>query len=87
MRYAFWSLGHCYSPEMDYKRQLGHRIYPREAFRQLLRQHRGPFEWPATGGPQATPRADVDVIGTGSTADFEALRTGESCSAAALLPS
>ena len=28
--YAFWSLGHCYSPEMDYKRQLGHRIYTRE---------------------------------------------------------
>lgn len=21
--YAFWSLGHCYSPELDYKRALG----------------------------------------------------------------
>jgi len=42
--YAFWSLGHCYSPEMDYKRQLGHRIYTREQFRALLKRHRGPFE-------------------------------------------
>lgn len=41
--YRFWSLGHCYSPEMDYKRQLGHRIYTREQFRALLRRHRGPF--------------------------------------------
>lgn len=41
--YAFWSLGHCYSPEMDYKRQLGHRIYPRNDFLALLKQHRGAF--------------------------------------------
>merc|ERR1740138_1660325 len=41
--YAFWSLGHCYSPEMEYKRQLGHRIYPRTAFLALLRRHRGSF--------------------------------------------
>ena len=39
--YAFWSLGHCYSPAMDYKRQLGHRIYTREQFRALLKRHRG----------------------------------------------
>ena len=25
-------------------RQLGHRVYPRDAFRRLLRRHRGPFE-------------------------------------------
>ena len=46
--YAFWSLGHCYSPQMEYKRQLGHRVYPREAFLALLRQHRG--EWAEGGG-------------------------------------
>ncbi len=28
---------------MEYKRQLGHRIYTREQFRSLLRRHRGPF--------------------------------------------
>jgi len=41
--FAFWSLGHCYSPHMDYKRQLGHRVYPRAAFLQKLRRHRGSF--------------------------------------------
>lgn len=41
--YAFWSLGHCYSPEMEYKRRLGHRIFPRSDFRALLAQHRGQF--------------------------------------------
>lgn len=41
--YAFWSLGHCYSPQMDYKRQLGHRIYPRTDFLALLKEHRGCF--------------------------------------------
>jgi hypothetical protein len=42
--YEFWSLGHCYSPMMEYKRQLGHRIWPRDDFRALLKSHRGPFE-------------------------------------------
>jgi hypothetical protein len=42
--YELWSLGHCYSPQMEYKRQLGHRIWPREDFRALLKLHRGPFE-------------------------------------------
>lgn len=42
--YAFWSLGHCYSPMMDYKRQLGHRVYPRQDFMQLIKRYRGPFE-------------------------------------------
>jgi len=41
--YAFWSLGHCYSPEMDYKRQLGHRIYPRADFLARLKKHIGEF--------------------------------------------
>lgn len=42
-KYAFWSLGHCYSPVMEYKRQLGHRVYPRTDFLKKLRQHRGDF--------------------------------------------
>lgn len=41
--FAFWSLGHCYSPEMNYKYQLGHRVYPRADFLALLKQHRGTF--------------------------------------------
>ncbi|CAK9096143.1 Intraflagellar transport protein 57 homolog, partial [Durusdinium trenchii] len=39
--YSFWSLGHCYSPQMEYKRQLGHRIYTREEFLQRLKLERG----------------------------------------------
>jgi hypothetical protein len=27
--FAFWSLGHCYSPQLEYKRALGHRILVR----------------------------------------------------------
>lgn len=45
----FWSLGH---PEMDYKRVLGHRVYPRRDFLALLKQHRGEFATPQ-GGPSA----------------------------------
>merc|ERR1711972_699176 len=41
--FAFWSLGHCYSPQMDYKRELGHRVYPRPDFLALLEEHRGSF--------------------------------------------
>merc|ERR1712039_1155044 len=41
--YEFWSLGHCYSPEMDYKRELGHRIYPRNDFLALPKDYRGDF--------------------------------------------
>ena len=33
--------GHCYSPELEYKRALGHRIYPRWDFIRLLRRYRG----------------------------------------------
>jgi hypothetical protein len=68
--YAFWSLGHCYSPHMDYKRQLGHRIYPRQAFRELLALHRGEF----------------DVAAAATHDDhFVPLRCGESVEASALL--
>ena len=74
--YAFWSLGHCYSPEMDYKRQLGHRIYPRRAFRALLAQHRGPFDVPAT---------PVAVAAAPPAPGFAPLRDGDTCDAAALL--
>jgi hypothetical protein len=50
--YEFWSLGHCYSPQMEYKRQLGHRIWPREDFLTLLKCYRGPFEnLPGAGTP------------------------------------
>eukprot|EP00929_Paragymnodinium_shiwhaense_P081228 TRINITY_DN42472_c0_g1_i1.p1 TRINITY_DN42472_c0_g1~~TRINITY_DN42472_c0_g1_i1.p1 ORF type:complete len:403 (+),score=80.18 TRINITY_DN42472_c0_g1_i1:71-1210(+) len=42
-QYAFWSLGHCYSPHMEYKRELGHRVVPRKDFLVLLKKHRGPF--------------------------------------------
>ncbi|OLP77729.1 hypothetical protein AK812_SmicGene42180 [Symbiodinium microadriaticum] len=37
------SLGHCYSPHMEYKRQLGHRIYTRAEFLERLKRERGPF--------------------------------------------
>ena len=37
---------HCYSPEMEYKRALGHRIYPRREFLALLARHRGPHDLP-----------------------------------------
>lgn len=39
--YAFWSLGHCYSPELDYKRKLGAVIFERKSFLKLLHRHRG----------------------------------------------
>jgi hypothetical protein len=56
-KYSFWSLGHCYSPEMDYKRQLGHRIFPRTDFLNLLKQHRGDFHSDYSGkGPNTTEK-------------------------------
>eukprot|EP00434_Breviolum_minutum_P038155 symbB.v1.2.033837.t1/scaffold4260.1/size42279/2 len=42
-KYSFWSLGHCYSPQMEYKRQLGHRIYTRDEFLERLKLERGSF--------------------------------------------
>uniref|UniRef100_A0A0G4FBI0 Uncharacterized protein n=1 Tax=Chromera velia CCMP2878 TaxID=1169474 RepID=A0A0G4FBI0_9ALVE len=47
--FSFWSLGHCYSPAMDYKRRLGHRVLPREAFLERLQEVRGPFIRPPSG--------------------------------------
>tara|TARA_B100000795_G_scaffold152447_1_gene114232 strand:- start:1807 stop:3186 length:1380 start_codon:yes stop_codon:yes gene_type:complete len=52
--YSFWSLGHCYSPAMDYKRQLGHRIFPRTHFLALLKQHRGDFEISSSNSSAST---------------------------------
>ena len=46
--YAFWSLGHCYSPELEYKHALGHAIYPRWKFIELLRKYRGEFYAPGS---------------------------------------
>mmetsp|Transcript_118410 Transcript_118410/g.264712 ORF Transcript_118410/g.264712 Transcript_118410/m.264712 type:complete len:165 (+) Transcript_118410:3-497(+) len=71
--YAFWSLGHCYSPEMDYKRELGHRVYPRADFLALLKQHRGNF------------RQDVVPLEKGLLNDFQPLEDGETCNAKPLL--
>jgi len=72
---AFWSLGHCYSPEMDYKRQLGHRIYTRAEFRALLQKHRGPFEW-------RTADEEAAALQCGERVN---LRSGDRCGEADLL--
>jgi len=57
--YVFWSLGHCYSPGMEYKRQLGHRIYPRADFLELLDKHRGAFRRAAGAGFAGLADGDV----------------------------
>jgi len=72
---AFWSLGHCYSPEMDYKRLLGHRIYTRAEFRALLQKHRGPFEW-------RTADEEAAALQCGERVN---LRCGDRCGEADLL--
>eukprot|EP00930_Biecheleria_cincta_P069632 TRINITY_DN57350_c0_g1_i1.p1 TRINITY_DN57350_c0_g1~~TRINITY_DN57350_c0_g1_i1.p1 ORF type:complete len:420 (+),score=73.23 TRINITY_DN57350_c0_g1_i1:52-1311(+) len=61
-KYVFWSMGHCYSPELEYKRQLGHRIYPRTDFLKKLRRHRGDFRVQAAGteGSGFMPLADKE---------------------------
>ena len=41
--FKFWSLGHCYVPEMVYKQKLGQLVYERGAFLDLLAEHAGPF--------------------------------------------
>ena len=53
--YAFWSLGHCYSPAMEYKRQLGHRVLPREAFLAKLQLHRGTLGAPMAACTENEP--------------------------------
>jgi len=72
--YAFWSLGHCYSPEMDYKRELGHRIFPRTDFLAFLKEHRGQF------------RLDASAV-EASDAHKVVLEDGERCDAQQLLES
>ena len=69
-RYAFWSLGHCYSPEMDYKRQLGHRIYTRDQFLQLLKKHRGAFE--LVDGAAVTTSDSCGASGAGDCCQLSA---------------
>merc|ERR1712217_804073 len=72
--YEFWSLGHCYSPEMDYKRELGHRVYPRGDFLALLKQYRGNFH------------QEVDVpLMKQLTNGFQPLGDGETCNSELLL--
>jgi len=67
--YAFWSLGHCYSPCMDYKRQLGHRVLPRWDFLALIRDHRGTFRTQRTG-----VHADAScTLGDGETCELHEL--------------
>jgi hypothetical protein len=69
--YEFWSLGHCYSPMMEYKRQLGHRIWPREDFRALLKSHRGPFELTADAA------AEEEKLGFRRLADGDSIEASE----------
>ena len=74
-RLRFWSLGHCYSPSMDYKRRLGHRVLPRHAFLQKLRRHRGAFATVAkddqdtgrSGGTGAATASAVDSWESGGS--------------------
>lgn len=61
--YAFWSLGHCYSPELDYKRALGHRILPRWDFIRLLREYRGSF---VPDGARVCARCGVSEASAGA---------------------
>ena len=70
--YSFWSLGHCYSPEMDYKRQLGHRIFPRSEFLKLLKQHRGVFR----SSSSSSSSSGGGGGGGGSSTEFVPLQKG-----------
>lgn len=70
--YAFWSLGHCYSPKMEYKRQLGHQIYPRADFLARLKKHTGDFRL-------------KDNTGTSADGSFVTLSDGEACDFSAML--
>ena len=66
--YSFWSMGHCYSPEMDYKRQLGHRIYPRADFLAKLKRHRGTFR-AAAGAGAGSSGGFAGTLGEGEECD------------------
>ena len=86
-RYGFWSLGHCYSPEMEYKRQLGHRIYSRTEFRGLLKRHRGPFvpNGEPNGEPGQSPVSRCGPQGRGLPEPLQPLRPADRCDETALL--
>jgi len=83
--YAFWSLGHCYSPHMDYKRELGHRIYPRADFITLLKEHRGDFRLDQQASAQRTGGYVSQLAGPCQTRELRALQDGESIDAEQLL--
>ncbi len=59
--YRWWSLGHCYSPQLDYKRHLGQRIYERMDFLNLLAIHRGDFRMDADRTTPALGCGDAAV--------------------------
>ena len=46
------------SPELDYKRRLGHVVMPRNDFLELLRRHRGHFRPTAGAASQEPPEAE-----------------------------
>jgi len=75
--YSFWSLGHCYSPAMDYKRQLGHRIFPRTNFLALLKQHRGEFRKSSSIDRSSSSSSSSSSKDEGGTAGFSPLEKGE----------
>mmetsp|Transcript_69493 Transcript_69493/g.192323 ORF Transcript_69493/g.192323 Transcript_69493/m.192323 type:complete len:409 (-) Transcript_69493:120-1346(-) len=94
--YAFWSLGHCYSPEMEYKHELGHRVYPRADFLALLRRHRSAFRLSEARAPGAAMAAGAPpwppALMTGEAGSDEdglavlrAIEDGESREAESLL--
>lgn len=67
--FVFWSMGHCYSPEMDYKRQLGHRVVPRYCFLALLQAHRGVFDMRGV----SDDRGEVCALGDTETCEASLL--------------
>ena len=76
---------------MDYKRQLGHRIYTRFEFRALLKRHRGPFKRgtgeEGGGGAAGGEGGDDQEDGRGEEGGggFSPLRVGGGCDEATLL--
>eukprot|EP00931_Biecheleriopsis_adriatica_P088510 TRINITY_DN62813_c0_g1_i1.p1 TRINITY_DN62813_c0_g1~~TRINITY_DN62813_c0_g1_i1.p1 ORF type:complete len:391 (-),score=87.12 TRINITY_DN62813_c0_g1_i1:32-1174(-) len=68
--YSFWSLGHCYSPQMEYKRQLGHRIYTRQEFLKRLKEVRGPFRRAGAEGAPFTPLAKGEACDLSAVLSF-----------------
>lgn len=85
--YDFWSMGHCYSPSLDYKRQLGHRIYPRTDFIARLGVHRGPFRYSdsSTSSTSDTPGATAHKKSKRAFKFEGTLGDGECCDAPVVL--